>query len=95
MEGAIPSKALPESFTSHRRTGKANMYLQQLIEQSQSAIANWESQIAELQGELPDTNRLGGMVLASQFISNCLYSRRLTPKPLWSYIASKGSSVSS
>jgi len=52
MEGAIPSEALPEHFTSHRRTGKATMYLQQLIEQSQSAIANWEAQIAELQAKI-------------------------------------------
>jgi hypothetical protein len=45
--------------------------------------------------EVPDTNRLGGMVQASQFIGNSLRGSRLTPILLWSYIASKGSSAAS
>ena len=45
----------------------------------------------QLGSELPDTDRLGGTVQASQFIGNRLGGSGLAPIPLWSYIASKGS----
>jgi hypothetical protein len=38
---------------------------------------------------------LGNRTRASQFIGNRRHSSRLAPIPLWSYIASKGSSAAS
>lgn len=53
-----------------------------------------KSELLEAYSELPDTNRLGGRVLASNFIGECLRRGRY-PSSLRSYLPSIGSRASS